>query len=521
VLKKISQHKIFYAVLSGLCLVAACPSFDLWPFVFLSPIFTHLGLRKCHSYKDAFLQGYFTSLVAMIGIFYWVSYVIHVFGDMNWGLSFVLYAAFAGFGALNFPAYTCLAYGYQKGSKKPFHKNLGVLLFLPSLFVFLEYLIPKLFPWSLGHTFYKTLWVNQVAELTGTPLIAWAIWCAGLFALEIYSNNKSIKKWMWVPISAWIFIISFSIYRIVQPYPTPKKIRVGVVQANIGSLDKVLSKQGLQSKIDQVTEKYIAMSEVLFAGDNKPQLVVWPETAIPYTLDTDHGLARKIYDAVKKWNVPLITGGYFPNYKFYGREYNSAYLLEPHDDWMKVSNYHKNVLLAFGEYMPLGDTFPWLYRLFPAVSNFSRGTEQKHLELKDGTRLGVSICYEAILPQFYRKIMSGGVHLGVNLTNDSWFGPTGEPHLHASISTFRAIESRVPIIRSTNTGISMVIDTMGRMAPTTPVYAEASFIHEVSMPENPPNTIYVKFGDWFIWLCIIFCALGFYYVPLSFQFRGR
>ncbi len=158
--------------------------------------------------------------------------------------------------------------------------------------------------------------------------------------------------------------------------------------------------------------------------------------------------------------------------------------------------------LAFGEYFPGGETFPQLYQWFPAVSDFAHGTEQNPFTLKDGRRLGVTICYEDLIPTFYRHAVETGVHGVVNLTNDSWFGPTTEPLHHGALATFRAIETRLPLLRVTNTGISFTVDDRGRMSKTTGVYSEGVLHSEVHLPAIPPTTLYLEWGDWFILLCI-------------------
>ena len=100
-------------------------------------------------------------------------------------------------------------------------------------------------------------------------------------------------------------------------------------------------------------------------ADPKPQLLVWPETAVPFQLSSPGQLAQEIRDAVLKWKVPLIAGAYAQSFEHFDRDYNAAYLLDPKPDGtLRMDMYPKNILLAFGEYMPFGDDFPWLYKTF-------------------------------------------------------------------------------------------------------------------------------------------------------------
>jgi apolipoprotein N-acyltransferase len=127
--------------------------------------------------------------------------------------------------------------------------------------------------------------------------------------------------------------------------------------------------------------------------------------------------------------------------------------------------------------------------------------------LADGTRLGISICYEMILPDFIRKVAGNGVHALVNLTNDSWFGPTAEPYFHGSLSVFRAIEHRVPVVRSTNTGTSFFVDALGRLSRLTPVYDEDVLVQDIALGDPDRITVYARWGDWFVGVCVFLIAI--------------
>ena len=122
----------------------------------------------------------------------------------------------------------------------------------------------------------------------------------------------------------------------------------------------------------------------------------------------------------------------------------------------------------------------------------------------------MSICYEAIVPGFMRKIGSQGVNALVNLTNDSWFGPTSEPHLHGALSTFRAIEHRVPLMRVTNTGTSFVVSHLGQMSTKTAVYKPETSVRTVTTTESASPTVYATHGDWFIAITLL--TLGTFFI---------
>jgi apolipoprotein N-acyltransferase len=123
------------------------------------------------------------------------------------------------------------------------------------------------------------------------------------------------------------------------------------------------------------------------------------------------------------------------------------------------TSYHKNILIPFGETLPFGPFNRQIVSIVPAVSLFARGQGTPLMETKDGHRFVTPICYEILESNYMRTLLNqfGGNHFIVNHTNDSWYGDTAEPWQHLFLSKWRAVEFRLPIVRSTNTGVSSVI----------------------------------------------------------------
>ncbi len=517
--KKLSRNKWALSGLAGLCMVLAFSPICLVPLVFLLPFLLVPLIRICPSPGNAFRWGFFTSFVIMLGGFYWVTYVIHTFGYLNWGVSFLIFLLFTLIGALNFPVFTSLA-GYLNARFSPdkeddLPRELWYAIGLPALFTLVEFFVPKLFPWFVGHTFYATAWLNQLTEITGASFFTFAIFSAGCTAFLVFERRKGYAI-LAVPATFFLVAIGFSAWRLSEPEPPSKNLRVALIQANIGSLEKAAARRGAVKLVEHVMEQYIRLSEMALQDPKKPDLIVWPETAMPFSLESTGLWSQRIRDKVAEWKVPLLTGGYAESPTDIRLDYNAAFLLQPQADGTIVRQlYPKIILLAFGEYFPGGDIFPALYHYFPQVSHFARGTSQKPLYLADGTPIGVTICYEAIVPDFFRRTVEPGVKAVVNLTNDSWFGPTSEPHQHGALSVFRSLEHRVPLIRVTNTGVSFTVDRLGRVSEKTPVYDEGYLVNDVRLPETIPRTIYLRFGEWFIGLCALLLAANLWALKRS------
>jgi apolipoprotein N-acyltransferase len=170
-------------------------------------------------------------------------------------------------------------------------------------------------------------------------------------------------------------------------------------------------------------------------------------------------------------------------------------------------------LLAFGEYVPAIDYFPWLRNVLPAgAGRFTAGAGPTLMTLKGlaGRTWAFApvICYEDLLPGFLRRVGQLHPNLLVNLTSDSWFGATTEPWEHLALSVFATIEMRVGMVRSVNSGVSALIDANGRVLQKT--YADDPYRHPraadgiiVSAPRmEGEDTMYVRYGNWFVYLCL-------------------
>lgn len=182
------------------------------------------------------------------------------------------------------------------------------------------------------------------------------------------------------------------------------------------------------------------------------------------------------------------------------RYYNTALLLD--EDGRVLGRYDKNYLLIFGEYLPLSDWFPFLKDWFPEAGDFRPGRTVEVFEM-GGVRIGVMVCYEDILPAFTRRLHEKRPHLLVNITNDAWFGRTTEPYQHLSLATFRAVENRRFLVRATNTGVSAIVDPVGRVLQATSLERPEVLVAEVARLEG--ETLYQRYGDLFAWAC---CGVG-------------
>jgi apolipoprotein N-acyltransferase len=176
--------------------------------------------------------------------------------------------------------------------------------------------------------------------------------------------------------------------------------------------------------------------------------------------------------------------------------YNSAFLLTGQGIRAKYDKIH---LVPFGEYVPLSGIIGFVRRWAEFISEFQAGEVPRVFSEADPP-FGVVICYEGIFPDLFRKFVAGGATYMVNITNDAWFGTTSGPWQHLAMLPFRAVENRVAIARSANTGVSGFVARNGRITKTLGLYERGFLSGEILVRGG--KTFYTAFGDVFAYLCL-------------------
>jgi len=163
-----------------------------------------------------------------------------------------------------------------------------------------------------------------------------------------------------------------------------------------------------------------------------------------------------------------------------------------------VDRYDKINLVPFGEYVP--PPFGFVNRITQEISDFVPGNRIVIFPM-GSRRLGVFICYESAFPDEVRQFVKGGANVLVNISNDGYFGHSAAREQHLEIARMRAVENRRWLIRSTNDGITAVIDPAGNVDVRLPMYRETTAAVHFAFRDG--TTIYSNFGDWFAWGCLV------------------
>jgi apolipoprotein N-acyltransferase len=164
-------------------------------------------------------------------------------------------------------------------------------------------------------------------------------------------------------------------------------------------------------------------------------------------------------------------------------------------------------LVPFGEYVPFADYLTFIQPLVENVGDFAAGRRQPPLSFGN-FKLGVLICYESIFPDISRQWVEDGANLLVNISNDAWYGRSSAPHHSLAMAVLRAVENRRSLVRAANTGVSAVIDPLGRIVAELPL-GEAGFL-DVALPQKRAKTVYARSGDWPVFGAILLALFGLF-----------
>lgn len=408
----------------------------------------------------------------------------------------------------------CMFLGIQYGiftyltAKLNLLRNLKLqnLLLIAAIWVSLDHLYPHLFPYSIGNSQGLNPYVIQIVDLLGVSFLSFLI---VFINLNIYSIVKSLylreKKPVLAVVSSLVvfaFILSYGSYRIQseqENIASAEKIDVGIIQANFDFLEK----------IENNSARIIRAHKRMSLGLDKVDLIIWPESAVLEFLPPE----SEYLEIEGEIAVPKIKDSYFltgglsfeidetkssrtDQYDFI--QYNSAFLTD--GNGKILGKYNKIKLLLFGEYLPFSDIFPSIKNLSPASGDFTPGSDLNIMNIYEkGIKIGPLICYEDILPWFSREFSKKGANILINITNDAWFGKSFAPYQHLLVAIPRAVETRRYLIRSTNTGVSVIVDSTGHIKSRTGIFTEEVMTGQVALLYG--DTLYTRVGDIFPWIC--------------------
>lgn len=362
------------------------------------------------------------------------------------------------------------------------------------------------FGWDgLGVALHRDIAMIQIVELTGVLGLTWLVTFANIMAVVIVRRILAefgpdfLKRVRWEFSSTMLIIalvFSYGVRKLLRPVHEPTvALRVATIQPNVPQDIKFS-----EESEDRILEKLKELTEL--AGYQSPQVILWPEAPAIRGMMADAVNYKFMMNLAEGSDADLLVGSL--DYQLDPANpdeilcYNAALHLTEHGQ--KRTFYRKMHLVPFGEYMPLRAMMPAAINNLVS-SDLKAGREPGLFRLsKPPIAAAPLVCFEDTLGDLTRRTCLLGAQVFVNLTNDGWFQKTAGAEQHLANAVFRAVENRRPLVRSTNTGMTGYVDSMGRWTEWLPPFTEGFKLDEISIPTGGTLTFYTRHGDWFAYL---------------------
>jgi apolipoprotein N-acyltransferase len=498
-------RRALIALVAGAASSLAMAPFNAWPILFVTfPVMVWLidgaGAGRFNGLPSAAVAGWWFGFGYFVPGLYWIGYAFLVdAANFGWLLPFAV---------CGLPAYLALftAAGFAL-ARALWSRDAARILALAGALTIAEWLRGHVltgFPWNaFGYALTEPLALAQTASLIGLwgmTLLAVAIFASPAVLINAGASKQGAPKWRaWAaPLAALLLLAVMGIYGAVRLVSNPTHliadVKLRIMQPNLPQDDRFN-----YSAKAAVMRKYLALSDRATSpqtsGVRDTNILIWPESAFPFFLTREGDAMAQIAELLPPGTV-LITGAVrapdVPPGTPIRRAYNSIYLIG--DDGGILSVYDKLHLVPFGEYLPFQTLMEKLgfEQLTKVRGGFIPGTRRKIIDVPRAPPMLPLICYEAIFPS---DTAVGDERPGwiVNLTNDGWFGISTGPYQHLQQARLRAVEQGLPLVRAANTGVSAVIDPLGRIVASLGLGEEG--VVDARLPVALPQTFYGRTGD--------------------------
>jgi len=455
------------AILAGALTALALPPVYALPVCFLTfPLLVFLldgihsrsNVRNASRARLAFLTGWSFGFGYFVAGLWWIAHAMLIdLASFWWAIPFAV---------LGLPAALAIYWGlaillafllWQRGY--------GRLLALSFGFGLAEWLRGVLFtgfPWNaIGYTAMPAPLLMQPAAVFG--LYGMNALAVLVFAAPALATGGQFRKTGFA-ITALLLAatLGFGLTRLpgISPAPQTDGLAVRLIQPSVPQ-DEKASHETLHSHFEhhlRLTSAAPHKGQPLSAA---PQLIIWPETSVPYPLETP-GILPQITAHLRDHQQALVGTIRVKRDNNRYRYFNSMQLIDHQGQIQAAAD--KVHLVPFGEYMPFAALFHRLgiQGIAEMAGGYSVGSKRHTISLSDGTIILPLVCYEIIFPTGLDYEGSAPDML-VNISNDAWFGNTPGPWQHLLQAQLRAVEQGLPVLRATNNGISAVIDPYGRI----------------------------------------------------------
>ena len=408
--------------------------------------------------------------------------------------------------------------------------NLRLAFLLAAVWVTQEWLRSLVFTgwgWnSLGSALHSQLALIQVAEFTGVAGLSFLVAFTNVillttlrrFSLELQGRPMRLHYDLTLTMSAIVGVMGFGINAIRTPREGTN-LNVALVQPNIPREEKFSAEFA-----GKTFDIFSRLSRPALETSVRPDLLVWPESAMPGPVLGDEQSYRFVMDFSAAAKTDLLLGTIDQDET---RAYNAALLVS--DAGAHLQIYRKVHLVPFGEYIPGRHTIPLLARVVgdQVPDDFAFGKEYTVFKLShDKAKVAPLICFEDTIGELTRQFVRAGANLIVNVTNDGWFLRSAGSRQHVANAVFRCVETRLSMVRAANTGVTCFINESGKMTHTLvdetgSQFTDGVLTGQVRVPAQYVPTFYVRYGELFAEICVGITSLLLVFVVVRMVRRKK
>jgi len=525
------------AICSGLFYAACFAPFNLTWFcwIALTPLIAAVwfsGAESRHPWLRNLLLGYVAGLTFFWVVFCWLT-TVTVLGwfvlEFYMAIYFAVWTWFCGLlrpqsskkhsrTASKWDQMLARARSAAAPLQSPWTKstnNLRLAFVLAAAWSTLEWLrgwVFSGFGWNgLGVALHENWPLIQIAELTGVAGLSFMVAFANVIVLTTtYRLVVEARTRMMRPHFDFTFTMAAIVgalvfgLRAAQVSPSAKPLRVAAVQSNVPQHQK-FDPQFTR----KIFDRFRRLSEIALRSNPPPDLLVWPESSTPGPVLADKESYKFVMDLAASADTDVLLGTIDEQN---GDVYNAAILVS--DGGERVQLYRKVHLVPFGEFVPGRHTVPLLARIVgdQVPGDFKAGKEHTVFTLTNGdVQVAPLICFEDTIGELTREFVlptetNPGANLLVDVTNDAWFQHSAGSHQHLANAIFRCVETRRPMLRAANTGVTCFINQFGRVTQelrdeTGSTFAEGVLTGDINVPTEQELTFYVRHGELFAQAC--------------------
>jgi len=511
----------WWCALSGLLLVASFPPFACatcgW--IALVPAWWVIT-RSERTRRQPIRHGYLIGLLYFGGTFWWISNVTAI------GTFFlVLYLAL-------YPAvwflFVARLVARREGELHILFQAGGAAALWVTLEWWRSWFLTG-FNWNeLGVSQAPSIVFRQLAAFGGVHLISFVLvmvnilWAEGVLGLVKTFQEKRVIRASF-PFAAALFIVAvcFALgwHHLLRHRGETLRpsLNFACVQPNIPQIPPGAggTEAEFEHREDEALQSTQKLSLTAIAGH--PDLLIWPEAMIDEGVFQDRPLNEAVHDICLAYNGYFLLGS--QDFDLHGRKlYNCAYLFTPHGD--QYEYYRKTRLVILGEYLPFGDKFPWLRKVIGIGIDFTPGDgPRKFVMEKPAVSFAPLICFEDTIGDLARQFVLAGANLLVNVTNDGWFLHSAGSRQHLASAVFRCVETRLPMVRAANTGVTCFINEFGKVTQMLvdengSPFTEGTLTGQVAIVANPELTFYTRHGELLAHACVGVTVLALAFVAV-------